>query len=153
MIWRGCIFAQSLQSLRWLHLKKGFKWRLKQNCLYQLCDLGTYRISEQQMTRRACTFAKSPFADCTKKKECRWRLRPNCLYQFMWFSYLSHMTRRTCTCAKDRKIMFEFLSSCGWEDLFSTFEKSEEKNLPWRLWFLHMHKVKRKSDKRHTLLW
>ena len=29
------------------------------NCLYQLCDLGTYRLSEQQKTRRACTFAQS----------------------------------------------------------------------------------------------
>ena len=85
---RACTFAQSRQSLRWLHLKKGYRWRLRPNCLYQLCDLGTfmymYRIFEQQKTRRACTFAQS----------CQ--------------------------------IMFELLSSCEWEYLLSTLEKSEK---------------------------
>ena len=57
------------------------------------CDLVTYRIFEQQKTRRACTshrFARA-FADCTKKKGCRWRLRPNWSYQFMWFRCLTHI--------------------------------------------------------------
>ena len=31
MIWRSCTFAQSRQSLRWLHKKKGCKWRLRRN--------------------------------------------------------------------------------------------------------------------------
>ena len=129
--------------------KKGCKWRLRPNCLYQLCDLGTYPICEQRKTRRACTLAQSrqSLRWLHWKKGYRWRLRPNCLYQlcdlgtymYMYRIFEQQKTRRACTFAQSCQIMFELLSSCEREYLLSTLEKSE-KNLPWRPWFLHMHK-------------
>ena len=51
-------------------------------------------------------------------------------------------TRRICTCAKYRQIMFEFLSA---------FEKSEEKTCLDDFGFFTCTKVNRKSVIRHTL--
>ena len=77
---------------------------------------------KDQASMHICTVSLEPSLIALKR-----RLRPNSLYQFMWFSYLSYMNRRTCTCAKYRQIMLEFLSSCGWKDLLSTLEKKWRK--------------------------
>ena len=94
MIWRACTFAQSRQSLRWLHYKDGCRWRLRPNCLYQFMwfrYISHMRAANDLASLHILHSLARAIADCTIKIGCRWRLRPNCLYQFMWFGYLSHM--------------------------------------------------------------
>ena len=72
----------------------GYRWRLRPNFLYQLCDLGTYRICKQQKTRQACTFAQSCKIMFEFLPSCEWddllatieKREKNCLDELGFFT-------------------------------------------------------------------
>ena len=77
--------------------KKGYRWRLRPNCLYQLCelcDLDTCRICKQQKTRQACTFAQSCKIMFEFLPSCEWddllatfeKREKNCLDELGFFT-------------------------------------------------------------------